>query len=285
MKTKNNKNIIRQTEYSLENKQTLPLLEFELLRSLPWIRHGFTTKAGGVSEGIYESLNLSYTRGDSPQAVDENFRRIAEVFHVTKEKIVTSEQTHTVNVRLVTAADAGKGIVRPRDYTDVDGLITKEKGLLLATFYADCVPLFFADPVQRAIGLSHSGWRGTVARMGSVTVKKMQEAFGSRPEDIVCAVGPSICADCYEVSDDVAQAFYTEFKDDADNMLKDKGNGKYQLDLWKANEIVLRQAGITQEHMAITNICTCCNSDVLFSHRATQGKRGNLGAFLMITEN
>ena len=164
----------------------------------------------------------------------------------------------------------------------MDGLITNEAGVILSTFYADCVPLYFLDPVHKAIGLSHSGWRGTVGRMGQKTLDAMTEAFGTNPADVYAAIGPSICQDCYEISEDVAEHFYQEFAAHGDEILINKGNGKYQLDLWKTNEIVMLEAGILPEHLAVTNICTCCNADVLFSHRASHGMRGNLAAFLML---
>ena len=186
-------------------------------------------------------------------------------------------------MRLVTEKDRGKGFTRPRDYKDVDGLITNVPGLVLATFYADCVPLYFVDPVHRAIGLSHSGWRGTVNRMGEVTLQRMKEAFGTRPSDVWTAIGPSICQDCYEVSEDVAQEFISAFEGRADNrLLYRKENGKYQLNLWRANELVLLESGVPKDRIAVTDICTCCNPQVLFSHRASKGKRGNLGAFLQL---
>ena len=249
---------------------------------LPGVVHAFSTRLGGVSEGIYSSMNLSFTRGDKDEAVRENYRRLADAVGFKMEDIVTSDQTHTANVRLVTEEDRGNGITKPRPYTDVDGMITNVPGLVLATFYADCVPLYFIDPVHRAIGLSHSGWRGTVAKIGEVTVRRMQEEFGSDPSEIYGAVGPSICQDCYEVSEDVADAFKEAFPGHADEILLDKKNGKYQLDLWGANEIVLTEAGVLKEKIAVTNICTCCNPDLLFSHRASHGKRGNLGAFIYL---
>ena len=139
------------------------------------IVHGFSTRLGGVSEGIYASMNLSFTRGDEDAAVHENYRRFAVALGFSEKDIVTSDQTHTANVRIVTDEDRGNGITKPRSYTDVDGMITNVRGLVLATFYADCVPLYFVDPVHHAIGLSHSGWRGTVAKIGAVTIRKMQE--------------------------------------------------------------------------------------------------------------
>ena len=186
-------------------------------------------------------------------------------------------------MRVVTEADRGMGITRPLAWQDVDGLVTDVPGICLVTFYADCVPLFFVDPVKKAIGLSHSGWRGTVGKIGKVTVEKMTELYGTDPKDVVAAVGPSICQDCYEVSKDVVEQFRENYDEKYwEKLFYEKENGKYQLNLWEANRIVLQEAGIPKEQIAVTNICTCCNSELLFSHRASQGKRGNLGAFLML---
>lgn len=265
----------------LVEKNGVPYFVFENLENTGLVRHGFSTRLGGVSEGCLSSMNLSFTRGDDPEKVRENFRKMGMAIGFETKDLVLSDQTHTTNVRLVTEADRGKGFDRERDYTDVDGLITDTPGLMLVTIYADCVPLYFVDPVHKAVGLSHSGWKGTVHRIGKVTLERMKEAFGTRPEDVQAAIGPSICQDCYEVSEDVAQAFMDEFADQLDDRLVyRKGNGKYQLNLWNANERILLEAGIRPEHLSITNICTCCNHELLFSHRASHGQRGNLAAFL-----
>lgn len=276
--------MIEKRNYRSEEGYVLPYLSFSSYEALPYIRHMFTTREGGVSKDIYESLNLSFTRGDDETAVLENYRRVAQALGTPIDHIVTSDQTHTTNVRPVGKEDLGKGITRPRDYKDVDGMITDQPGVLLATFYADCVPLYFVDPVHKAIGLSHSGWRGTVGRMGQATVEAMERSFGSQPKDLLCAIGPSICQDCYEVSRDVAEAFIFAFPTHEKEILQAGALGKYQLDLWKANEIVLTEAGVLKEHIDLAGLCTCCNSSILFSHRASKGKRGNLGAFLMLTE-
>ena len=241
----------------------VPYLEYPMLRDTGIVKHGFSTRLGGVSGGYYESLNLSFDRGDDPEAVRENFRRIGEAIGVQVEDMVMSKQTHTTNVRVVTEEDRGKGIVRDRDYTDIDGLITNVRGICLVTSYADCVPLYFVDPVRKAIGLSHSGWRGTVGKIGKKTVELMTESFGSDPADILACVGPSICSDCYEVSQDVIDKVKEVF-DEAlwESLFYEKGNGKYQLDLWKTNEEVFQEAGILPEHIAVTNVCTRCNSRI-----------------------
>lgn len=265
----------------------LVYLTFPVLEEIDWVSHLFSTRMGGVSEGIYSSMNFSYTRGDKKEAVDENYRRIAAVLGCHVEDIVCPDQTHTTNLRVVGREDGGKGIIRPKDYRDVDGLLTDEPGVYLATFYADCVPLYFVDVKRRAVALAHSGWRGTVARMGQRVVEKMREVYGTDPADLVAVVGPSICQECYEVSEDVAEAFSKAFHrpGQAEEILLEKGGGKYQLDLWRANEIVLAEAGVLAERIQVTDLCTCHNDRYLFSHRASHGKRGNLGAFLGLNGN
>ncbi len=262
-----------------EDGTDLEYLTFPLLEKTEAVRHLFSTRIGGVSEGEYASMNFSIARGDREEAVLENYKRIAGILGCDINDMVASHQTHTTNIRRVTGADRGKGISRERDYENVDGLMTDEPGIVLVTYYADCVPLYFVDPVHRAIGLAHSGWRGTAERMGECMVRAMQDAFGSRPEELYAAIGPSICRDCYEVSEDVA----LRFADMGEAvLLPGKAPGKYQLDLWLANERILEQAGIPGKQIAVTDLCTCHNSEFLFSHRASGGKRGNLGAFLML---
>lgn len=274
-------------------------LTFPLFEQSGMVEHLFSTRLGGVSKGIFESMNVSFTRGDDADAVTENYRRIAKVLHSDLNHFVCSQQTHTTNVRVVTAEDAGKGVVQEMDYKDVDGLVTNVPGLILATFYADCVPLFVLDPVHRAIGLSHSGWRGTVNRMGKKTIQVMMEQYGTTAKDVIVGIGPSICLDCYEVSEDVADAFRKEFgscfetdyrnpseynKLEQNKIIYNKGKGKYQLDLWRANKQVFLDAGVPETQIQITDICTSCNPQYLFSHRKTNGKRGNLGAFMCLRE-
>lgn len=263
----------------------IPMMKFHLLEQPGIAEHGFTTRAGGVSKGIFSTLNLSYARGDETDAVDENFRRVAVSMKADVSDFVLTDQTHTVNIRRVSYTDCGKGILKEKDYHDIDGLVTDRPGIVLAAFFADCVPLFFIDPVRHAVGVSHSGWRGTVARMGREMVYAMQEAYGSRPQDLICAVGPSICQDCYEVSEDVASRFMEEFPGGGSNLCAPSSlPGKYQLNLWKANEMVLLEAGILPGHLAVAGICTCCNPKLLYSHRASHGRRGNLGAFIKLFE-
>ncbi|MCI5602201.1 MAG: peptidoglycan editing factor PgeF [Lachnospiraceae bacterium] len=266
-----------------EDNSDLPLIRFESFEKIPFIEHGFTTRLGGVSKGIYSTLNLSFARGDEEKAVLENYRIVGRKIGYDIDDFAASHQTHTTNIRIVSKEDKGKGIIRERDYEDVDGLMTNEPGIVLFTYYADCVPLYFVDTVKKVIALSHSGWKGTVNKMGKVTVDKMVSEYGCDRKDIICAIGPSICRKCYEISEDVAIEFKNNFlKEDVEQFLDNKHNGKYQLDLWKVNELILKEAGISENHIENRRICTCCNKDVLFSHRGLNGQRGNLAAFMVI---
>ena len=257
---------------------------FPALEETGLCRHAFSTRLGGVSRGQYASLSLSFFMGDEREAVYENFRRICGAIGVDEEKLVFGCQTHSANVRVVTAADAGKGILRQRDYTDVDGLVTNVPGLPLCTLYADCVPLLFLDPVKGVVGCSHAGWRGTAASIGRRTVEVMQETYGSRPADILACIAPSIGPCCYEVDEPLRAAFSSIPDVSPEGLLQPKGEGKYMLNLWETNRRVLLAAGLLPEHITVAGICTCCHADIFHSHRATGGHRGSLAAIIALKE-
>ena len=272
LKYKNGQHIFDERE-----EKGVPYLSFPLLEQTGVVRHGFSTRLGGVSKGHCATMNISTTRGDEPEAIEENRRRIAAAIGVEPTDFTYTHQTHTTNVAGVEEKDRGG------KFLDTDGMVTDVPGICLVTFYADCVPLFFVDPVHRAIGLSHSGWRGTVGRMGKVTLELMQEQYGTDPAQVFAAIGPSICQECYEVSGDVIGEFQEAFDESLwQELFYEKTDGKYQLDLWRANQIVLTEAGVRREQIAVTNVCTHCNPDILFSHRSTGTVRGNLSAFLAL---
>lgn len=254
---------------------------FPVLDALPFLRHGFSTRLGGVSEGIFESMNLSFGREDDPLRVRENFDRLCTAIGVATEDIVLSRQEHHTHIRHVTAADRGKGVIRDRDYGDADGLLTDEAGLVLCTQYADCVPLLFADPVKRVVGTSHSGWKGTVAGIGRVTVERMVSDYGCRREDIVAAIGPSIGPCCFEVDEPVYHRFAAMEVFD-ERCVRRRPGDKFLIDLWEVNRRLLLAAGVKEEHLSVTDLCTRCRPDVFWSHRATGGVRGSLAAFIAI---
>lgn len=267
--------VLRQNVHRLrDGVGSLEYLTFPLLEETGIVRHLFSTRLGGVSEGEFSAMNLSFSRGDARDRVAENYRRIGEALGCRPEDMTASRQTHTTNIRRVTLADRGKGITAPADYDNIDGLITDVRGIVLVTYFADCVPLFFLDPVHRAIGLAHSGWRGTAAGMGSCMIGAMGRAYGTGPEDLYTAIGPCICGDCYEVDGETAARFSGHVTRPG------KRPGKYQLDLREANRRLLLQEGVREERIAVTDLCTCCNPEYLFSHRASGGRRGALAGFL-----
>ncbi len=262
----------------------IPRISYLSLEKFPWLINGFSTRLGGVSTGIYESMNLAFTVGDERENVLENYRIFGESMGISRDRMVFSDQQHTTNVMAVDASHCGEGILKPRSFKDIDGIMTNEPGVCLVTSYADCVPLYFVDPVNKAIALSHSGWRGTIGDICSNTLKEMARLYGTRPEDVTACIGPSICADCYEVGSDVADVFLEAYGPDSGVVLPHNGDipGKYQLDLTKACFLNMKNAGIREENISLPDICTCCNGDILHSHRASKGKRGGLCAFLMI---
>jgi YfiH family protein len=266
-----------------EDGSDLPLLSFPAIDGAGTARHFFTTRLGGVSEGKFSSMNLTFSRGDDREHVLENYRRIAAAMGTRPDRFVLTYQVHHTEVIRVTDADAGKGVTRERDWNDVDGLVTNTPCLVLSVFAADCVPILFVDPKRRAIGACHSGWRGTVGRIGGKVIQKMEAEFGSDPGDILCGIGPSICRDCYEISDDVAEQFLAAFPGKEGKILENHYNGHWQLDLWEACRIGLREAGVPDGNIHTTDVCTCCNPELLFSHRAARGeKHGNIGGFIML---
>ena len=241
-------------------------LTFPILEQLPGIVHGFSTRLGGVSQGDVGTMNLSFSRESSRQNVEENYRRLAKAIGYEPERLVCSRQTHTTNVRVVTEEDCGIGFCIP-----------------LMTFYADCVPLLLADPVHRAIGCAHSGWRGTAANMGKAALEVMKREYGTEAKDVITAIGPSICQDCYEVSEDVIDQFREVYHRKIwPDLFYEKQNGKFQLNLWEACRQNFLMAGVLPEHISLPDLCTCCNPKFLFSHRASRGNRGNLAAVVML---
>lgn len=260
----------------------VPFLSFSIFEEeADWMGMAFSTKLGGISQGYLAEMNFGWNRGDDDETVRENYRIMSKALQIAPERLVFSDQVHDTKVEVVTEKMAAGDKIE-KHLVGVDGMITEEEELVLATSYADCVPLFFADPVHKVVASSHSGWRGTVGEIGAKTIKRMQQEFGSEPGDIRCLVGPSICQDCYEVSEEVAEAFRAVYEPSLWDEILAPGKmpGKYQLDLYAACYETLKKAGALPEHIQVSGVCTCCHSSILFSHRATAGKRGNLNGFI-----
>lgn len=241
--------------------------------------HAFTTRLGGVSGGIYASLNLGENRGDGPENVAENFRRLRAALGIGR--LAFTRQVHGSLVRAVTSADAREPGDPPAP--EADGLVTAEPGLGLIVFIADCIPILFHDPVGRVIGAAHAGWRGTVADIAGETVRKMAE-LGSNPADIHAAIGPGIGACCFETGPEVPEAVTAalgpagaEFIDDG------RAPGKFHVDLKGVNRALLIRAGLEPENIDVSQECTMCRPFKYWSHRYTKGQRGSQAAVIVLT--
>lgn len=270
---------------TLNNADTVPYLTYNSLSEIKFINHAFSTRLGGVSEGEFTSMNLAFNRGDNPECVTENYKRLCKSAGFDFESLTASAQDHHTFVRAVTKADRGVGIYKPRDMESVDAIITNETGVTLVTYYADCTPLYFVDTKNRAIGLAHGGWRGTVGRIAEKTIQKMTELYGTNPADITAAVGPAISVCCYEVDKPCIDNFYALEDLDKKKFIFPKDGGKYMLDLLECNRQILVSAGVKPENITVSDVCTNCNSELLWSHRATKGHRGTMCAFMCLIEN
>lgn len=265
----------------------LPMVESPLFQRETGLQHGFSTRKGGVSKEHLASLNLSFSVEDAKENVLENFRRIGERFGKTPEDFVLSKQSHETKVLKVGRKDRGKGITKDRDYEGIDALITDEKGIILSCFSADCVPILFYDPIHKAVGACHSGWRGTKGKILQNVVEEMRKHFSSNSAEILVAIGPSICKEQYVVSEDLALSFLEDYPDlgeDSSSPIQRISKDKFQLDLWDLNSRIALDCGIKEEHISISGYCTMENPELFFSHRYSQGKRGLQGAFICIQD-
>lgn len=255
-------------------------LTYNRLSEIDFINHAFSTRLGGVSKGIFESMNLSFEHDDF-DSVTENYKRICNACSFDYDTLVASSQDHHTFVRVCTKENCGIGIYKKKDIESVDALVTNEKGVTLVTYYADCTPLFFVDTKKHAIGLAHAGWRGTVGKIGAEVIRTMTTNYGTDPADLVCAIGPAISKCCYEVDKACADNFY-ELKLDDSRFVFPKEDGKFMIDLLETNRQILVSAGIKEENIVLSDLCTKCNSKLLWSHRATNGKRGTMAAFMCL---
>lgn len=245
--------------------------------------HAFTTRPGGVSEGIYDSLNLGRNRGDQWSRVRENYRRVCAALEVDMEGMVSSSQIHTDVVRRVTREDMGKGLDREIDY-DADGLVTEEPGVTLTVFGADCLTILLYDPICRVIGAVHAGWRGTALGIVERAVERMETDYGCRPKHLLAAIGPGISRCCFETDRDVPEAMEKALGEDAFKFVDSKENGKYHVDLKGINLLRLKRCGVLTTNIDISPDCTVCHPEKYWSHRVTKGRRGSQATLICLKE-
>lgn len=266
--------------YRLHREGERQYLTFPQLDDYEELRHLFTTRHGGVSQGHCATWNFGERHLDTDENILQNFELLGQVLGADTDQMVTSAQTHTTNIRTVTAEDLGKGVVRERDYRDIDGLVTDERNLTIITGHADCNAIFFFDPLKQVIGLAHSGWRGTLAGIGAAMVSKMKTEYGCQPSDIIAGIGPSLCQDCFEVDEDVALAFFDA--DEAYRQFADRRGCKFHIDLKGIIRHDLLAAGLAEGNLSDMKLCTKCNKEMFFSHRGHQGRRGLMVAAMML---
>lgn len=246
-----------------------------------FVTHAFSSREGGVSTGYFSSMNLGIKTEDSKENILANYKYFTEAVGIPMESVVIGNLSHDANVWVARREDAGCGLLKPFNYEKIDALITNERNLAITITCADCVPVYFLDPVNKAVGIAHSGWRGTAKEISARTIERMTEMYGSKPEEMLAGIGPCIGMCCYEVSSDVIEAFKDfDYLDDA--WYFEKEDGKYDIDLSRIIFGTLAYSGIPAENISISGICTCCNSDVLFSHRASKGKRGTMAGMIML---
>ncbi|MCL2674810.1 MAG: peptidoglycan editing factor PgeF [Defluviitaleaceae bacterium] len=258
----------------------LQYITFDNITNTGFVNHAFSTRLGGVSHEQFASLNFGFAKGDNRDAVFENYRLMGEAVGFDWRNIVFSNQVHKTNVHIATESNRGSGIVYDSTVRDTDAFITNCENVVLQTFHADCVPIFFADPVRRAIGVAHAGWMGTLAEIGRVTVERMSAAFGTNPADILVGIGPSIGPNHFEVDADVADKFLSELPF-SEEFIKPAAN-KYLIDLWAINRRSLENAGVRPENIEVAELCTYENPELFYSHRVMGFDRGTMAAFIEI---
>lgn len=240
------------------------------------VPHAFTTRYGGVSSGVYESLNLGLSCGDDPVNVWQNYTRVCSYLEITDKDIVRAKQVHGSEVRVVSRCDCKGSGLHPA--FEADGLLTSESNLALVVLVADCVPIMLHDPRRGVIGIVHAGWRGTAAGIVKNAISGMAVHFGCSPAGIKAAIGPCISKCCFETDSDVYDGLYSILGNETRHCASFKEN-KYHIDLKEANRLLLLGCGLTD--IAVSYECTSCCKEKYWSHRRDNIRRGSQAAFIM----
>lgn len=268
----------------IEIRNGIPFVAFSLFRRAGGVTAAVASRRGGVSKAPFDTLNMSFSTGDDPAAVRENRKRFLSLLHIPAESIISCHQVHGTHIEIVGRADCGRGAKEADTAIPAcDGLMTQEKNVPLTMNFADCTPLLFYDPVHHAAGVAHGGWRGTAGDIGGKMVQLFHETYGTRPEDLLAGVGPAIGGCCFEVGQDVIDAFSALFGlEEMGRLAREKGGGKYLFDLPEANRLLLLRAGMTSHHIEMSGLCTYCRDDLFFSYRKSGGRTGRHMAAVML---
>jgi len=254
-----------------KEKNGIVYFEFENIAKTGLVKHCFSSRIGGISKTPYTSMNLAYHMGDDSPDVDKNFQLISEAVGFDHKKIVMTDQIHDANIQVV-----GDDRI---EYEDVDSLVTALPNYVLTSYYADCVPLLFLDPVKKVIANAHAGWRGTVADIAGKTLIQMSQNFDCRSQDVLVGIGPSISMNHFEVGYEVVQLFSHSLSD-SEPYIKQKSDQKWHVDLREINRKRLLKAGVLAENIEVSDLCTFENPDLFYSHRRDGRKRGNMAAMI-----
>lgn len=244
------------------------------------VKHCFTTKLGGISEGAYATFNTSIFKEDKRENVLNNLNSICKTIGIDYKRLVGANQIHGDNAYIVSETDIGRGVIKSHNLVKADALITNRNRIPLITYYADCVPIYILDTVNKAISLVHSGWKGTVQKIAQKTLQRMKSEFNTDAKDCLIGIGPSLEQDCFEVDHDVAEKFREAFRYSEDFISKSKEKDKSYIDLWGLNAQMLIDIGVRSECITVSDFCTKCRSDLFFSFRRDNGKTGSLSAIM-----
>lgn len=265
-------------DYIVTEHRGVPLIQFPHFLAAGLKAHGITTRRGGVSQGALASLNMGRRTVDTQDNIIENHRRAAEALGVSPGSFVFSDQVHGTAIREVTLANQQEPIL------ETDGLMTQDRGVTLVTLYADCMAVLLYDPVCRAIGMAHAGWRGTAQAIGPRLVQAMADRYGSKPQNLLAALGPAIGPCCFEVGEEVTAAFraMAPLRDTA--LWLSSVSGKAHVDLAEINRLLLTDTGVPGSAIKTASLCTSCHPELLYSHRRDQGNTGRLAALMALEE-
>ena len=263
--------------------QSFPVIQSRLLTASGLVRHCFSTRLGGKSTGPYAAMNLGFGRGEEREIVAENMSALCQALGVAEEKVVFGKQVHDVQVYQLAGQSPMTGRFQS-SLTGYDALMTNEPSWTLVTYHADCVPVFLLDPCHRAIAMIHAGWRGTAGRIVQHTLADMETAYDTRPQDVLAYIGPSIGPCCFQVGEEVRDAFLEKIPQSEQAIKRDATPQKWKIDLWAVNQALLQEAGVPETQIEIEGLCTMCHGELFYSHRAMGESRGSMAAFLSLKE-
>jgi len=267
------------TKFIKHIKKGVVYFTFEHFDQTNLVTHCFTSRIGGVSEGAYGHMNLGYKSGDKLDHIEMNHRIMKEVLGIEEKDFVFTEQVHKTEIYTVKGDFDSK--VNQMEIRNVDGFVTNDGDYALHTVYADCVPIYILDIENHAIGLAHSGWRGTVGKMGEVLLQRMASEFGTEPSNCLAGIGPSIGPCCFEVGKEVTDSFKKVFNETESYLVKEQATKDY-INLWKINKKILVDSGVSENNIICAEMCTSCNSEYFYSYRRDNGRTGRMAGIMKL---